>query len=141
MQINNQAEDSPVATAYFKVYEEYAKVLRAWLVAYGVGGPILFLTNDSIYTKISTSNISKLTIYAFFVGVALQIFIAILNKYMNWYLHYGENNQIIKSSISYKICYWVSDQVWIDILCDLGAIALFGYATLTIILEFTKGAI
>jgi hypothetical protein len=31
---------------YFEEYSEYAKTLRIWLVAYGVGAPVVILSNE-----------------------------------------------------------------------------------------------
>ena len=36
---------------HFENYAEYAKTLRSWLVAYGIGGPVLFLTNKDAPEK------------------------------------------------------------------------------------------
>ena len=33
---------------YFRAYEEYSKLIRTWLVAYGVGAPVLLFTNDRL---------------------------------------------------------------------------------------------
>lgn len=30
---------------HFNNYADYSRTLRAWLVAYGIGGPVLFVTN------------------------------------------------------------------------------------------------
>jgi len=40
---------------YFKAYEEYSKVLRTWFVAYGIGGPVLLLTNETLAKAIKAS--------------------------------------------------------------------------------------
>lgn len=36
------------AEHYFQAYAEYSKVLRTWLVAYGIGAPVLLLTNEPL---------------------------------------------------------------------------------------------
>jgi hypothetical protein len=43
------------AEGFYKVYEEHAKALRTWLVAYGVGGPVLFLTNPIAQERLAKS--------------------------------------------------------------------------------------
>jgi hypothetical protein len=40
---------------YFGAYEEYSKVVRTWLVAYGVGRPVLLFTNERISTAVANS--------------------------------------------------------------------------------------
>ena len=43
------------AAEYFKPYEEYSKVLRTWFVAFGIGAPVLLLTNERIAEAIKAS--------------------------------------------------------------------------------------
>lgn len=94
-------EDSPDATsqprhsehvAYFKVYEEYAKTLRTWLVAYGVGAPVLFVTNKDVADKLAASHAASAIAELFLSGVALQIFLAIVNKTVMWANYWSELN-------------------------------------------------
>ena len=51
---------------YYKVYEEYAKNLRTWFVAYGVGAPVLFVSNKDIAEKLASSHAAP-SIAAFFL--------------------------------------------------------------------------
>lgn len=44
--------DNQKKNDYFKVYQEYNLILRAWFVSFGVGAPVIFLVNDKLYTKI-----------------------------------------------------------------------------------------
>ena len=113
-------------TDYYKVYEEYAKNLRAWFIAYGVGGPVLFLTNNEVASKISQSSIKAYIIWLFFIGVGLQIWISVLNKYVSWiiYAHDDETKQPLEWANR------MSRRVWIDALVDVMTIVAFGAATL-----------
>ena len=36
----------------YKAYEEHAKTLRTWLVAYGIGAPVVFLTNEQLSKRL-----------------------------------------------------------------------------------------
>jgi hypothetical protein len=40
----SRLEEDAVGT--FQAYAEYNKTLRTWFVAFGIGGPALFLVND-----------------------------------------------------------------------------------------------
>jgi hypothetical protein len=51
--------DSETASNLFGDYDRYAKVLRAWFVAYGVGGPVLLLTNEAVRDKIADSRLVR----------------------------------------------------------------------------------
>ena len=73
---------------YFKVYEEHMKTVRAWFVAYGIGGPVLFITQKEFATILVGSGSAKLVAVLFLLGVFLQVFVAVLNKWVNWGLYY-----------------------------------------------------
>ena len=73
-----------LAAEFYKAYEEHSKVLRTWLVAYGVGAPVLFLTNDSLAAKLGASAESGEIGGLFLGGVAFQVFLAVLNKTVMW---------------------------------------------------------
>ena len=116
---------------YYKVYDEYAKNLRTWFVAYGVGGPVLFLTNESIANRIAEAPNRESIIWAFVVGVAAQILLSAVNKYVNWTI-YADSK-----SFWWKVACWISSRVWIDMIVDLGTIVAFGIATLQTLRIFT----
>lgn len=78
---------------YFGTYAEHTRVLRTWLVAYGVGGPVLILTNDKILLKVSGAPDASSIALLFGVGVAAQVLIAFINKVALWGVYYGEENE------------------------------------------------
>ncbi len=59
---------------FHKSYDDYARILRTWFVAYGVGGPVLLLTNDNVSEKLESSGRAPEILYSFLIGVALQVF-------------------------------------------------------------------
>lgn len=116
---------------FLSLYNEYAKILRTWLVAYGIGGPVLFFTNEKLSQKIGGSGQTKLIVYLFLIGVACQVLLAFLNKWVNWVIFaYSDSS---KTPWICNKCDWISEQFWIDILLDLGAIVLFAFATMEVI--------
>lgn len=117
---------SNVAAEYFKIYEEYSKVLRTWFVAYGIGAPALILTNQSISQAIKASGDSKCIASFFLAGVSLQIVITVVNKVANWGLYYGEIEEDFQKTRSYKIAARMAAQFWIDIVVDI--VSLFCFA-------------
>lgn len=42
-------------TGFYEAYAGFARNLRIWFVAYGIGGPVLFLTNSEVWQKVSES--------------------------------------------------------------------------------------
>ena len=55
-------------------------MLRLWLVAYGVGGPVLLLSSSEVTAKVVASGQAYLIVVPFLLGVPLQVVNAALNK-------------------------------------------------------------
>ena len=66
-------------------YVEYGKTLRAWFVAYGIGAPLLVLTQPSIKSAFLNSSLTWLICVLFLLGVVFQVWMALANKWSNWY--------------------------------------------------------
>jgi hypothetical protein len=115
---------------YYKSYAEFSKTLRTWFVAYGIGGPVVLLSNDAAWAALKKSSDISFIGLLFLLGGALQVVSALLNKHSMWYLYFGEFNADAKKSRSYKMSYWYSEQGWIDVVLDIITIILFGWATL-----------
>ena len=128
------------ATDYHSAYSEGAKMLRAWFIAYGVGGPVLFLTQEGISLKILESGRAAFVVYLFLAGVSFQVVIALINKWVNWFLYAYADPSEKKSWIQktfYEVADVISEQFWLDILADVGSILTFGWATLKVLLICT----
>jgi hypothetical protein len=120
--------DETTSAELFKVYEEYNKTVRTWLVAYGIGAPVLLLNSDTLRGLVKTSGNGRRIALCFLGGVALQIVIAILNKTVMWTLFYGHLNALT-DGFFHCVADWFSRQFWIDFIADIATCALFGYAT------------
>jgi len=110
-------------------YQEYSKTLRTWFVAYGVGAPVIFISNETITSKVLSNPNSKSLIAAFLIGVLIQVILTIINKNAMWGCYYGEENPEFQSTYRYKLADWFSSQYWIDIVFDLLSLALLSYAS------------
>lgn len=117
------------ADQYFNVYAELSKTLRTWLVAYGIGAPIVLLTNAGFSAVIRKAGDSKYIAGAFLVGVAAQVALAAINKVSMWALYYGETQPAYKMTRRFKFAHLVSETFAIDLLLDLGTIIGFAWAT------------
>ena len=115
----------------FASYGDYAKQLRAWLVTFGLGGPVLFFTKPELFEKLS-ANTRVAVVWAFLGGCGLQIFLAVLNKYINWvnynYCQKLLKNPAYKQSKFERATDWTSDQIWIDFVIEVLTIVAFVYA-------------
>jgi hypothetical protein len=116
--------------AFFKVYEEYSKTLRTWLVAFGVGGPVLFLTNQAIAAKLAGSGYSAWIAGLFLVGVALQVTLAMLNKHAMWACHIAASKPHDEHTRFEQWGEWISDQYWIDVIVDVLSLLVFSIAAI-----------
>jgi hypothetical protein len=114
---------------YLQAYSEYAKVLRTWFVAYGIGGPVLLFTNDALSRALKSSGKAKIVAVFFLAGVVLQVVLAAVNKVAMWALYYGEIQRTFKSRRRYKIGFWFSEAFWIHLSIDLVTMFLFALAT------------
>src|SRR5205809_8022604 len=90
-------------SGFYEAYAGFARTLRTWFVAYGIGGPVIFLTNDTAAKRFQVSGSSRAVAYSFFAGVALQILAALLYKTAMWYLYRGELEPGLRSARLYKI--------------------------------------
>ena len=155
---------SASSDGHYKVYEEHMKTLRAWFVAYGVGGPVLFITQQDFAATLVDSGLSQLIGVLFLVGVLLQALVALFNKWVNWGLYYFDEDDIeaaiatVDTSIDttdapidstdvstrpnglQRFCESYSSKVWIDIVADLATLALFSLATVIVLIEVSRGA-
>jgi len=113
-------------------YQEYNKALRTWFVAFGIGGPVLLLTRESMLSKLSSEMMLKPVAFLFIFGAAVQIFIAFINKIECWYCYYADVNQDYSKTKIGKFMLWLDNQFWIDILCDIMTIVSYLIAIILI---------
>lgn len=107
------------APAYFESYAEYNRILRSWFVAFGMGGLALFLVEEKLRDALRASGQTRAVVALFLTGVALQILVAGLNKYANWYCYAGEDDRAYQRTRSYHFWSTVARQFIVDVLVDL----------------------
>ena len=114
---------------HFQNYADYSRTLRAWLVAYGIGGPVLFVTNQTVATRVASSNHANLIISAFLLGVGLQILLALINKWGAWYMYRGAGDPEYQKSLPYRCWDTINSWSWFDFLIDVFSLLAFITAT------------
>lgn len=133
-------QDSSDYEGHFANYAEYSKTFRSWMVAYGVGGPVLLLLSKDAPTTVSGSPHIQLIVTLFVLGVALQILLSLINKWAAWQMYRGAyakfqhncgDQEYDQHDISktYVIWHWINKQSWIDFLFDMTALTSFSIAT------------
>ena len=123
------ASDDGGGNEHFTAYSSHSSTLRTWLVAYGVGGPVLILSQYKIWAILAKSGSLRLIAVLFLVGVTLQVLLAAVNKSVMWSCYYGEVVPKYKKTWRYRVAGWLSEQYLIDLSCDLASMAVFGLAT------------
>src|SRR3954468_21743579 len=71
-------------SGFHEAYGSFARALRLWFLAYGIGGPSVFLTNESAWRKVVASRQGGAVAYSFLAGVSLQIALALVYKSAMW---------------------------------------------------------
>lgn len=125
------------AKPYVEAYQRFATNLRAWLIAYGIGAPVLFASQDAFSSLLANTSAIAPVIYAFLAGMAVQVFAAFLYKATMWYIMWGALNEQFKLTRRYKLSNWVSEQLWLELLFDLASIGAFAWATTKILILYT----
>ncbi len=124
-------------SGFYEAYAGFARNLRIWFIAYGVGGPVVFLTNEAAGQALLASGPARRIAYTVLAGVGLQILLALLYKTAMWYLYLGELDDSRKSWMLYKVSEWLSDSYWIELVSDAATLVLFGWATLDVLHALT----
>jgi hypothetical protein len=118
-------KENHAASTYFESYAEYNRILRSWFVAFGAGGPALFLVEEKLRNALAASGETRRVVALFLCGVALQLLVAGLNKYANWYCYAGEDDADYQHSSAYRFWSGVVRQFLIDVVADLGTVVCF----------------
>lgn len=114
---------------HYTAYEEHARTLRTWLVAYGIGAPVLMLSQDQLWKQLAATNSLPCIAALFLFGVALQVTLAAANKSAMWACYYGAINEEFEKTRVYRFGKWVAGLYWIDLVCDLVSMLVFAVAT------------
>lgn len=133
-------DDTAQPDGHFANYADYSRTLRAWLVAYGIGGPVLFISNAALTKKVSESGFANGIVIAFLVGVALQVFLALVNKWSAWHMYAGAHDESFQTKLRYKFWEFINDQSWIDFWVDVMSMVAFVWATWRVLNVFLAPA-
>lgn len=113
----------------FDAYKEHSKSLRTWFVAYGIGGPIFFASQEQIASKLGAAPGKTIIIALFLAGLSVQILITMLNKWMNWSSYAMALNPPTKLTLQHRVVIWLANAFWLETLADLLSVASFVAAT------------
>jgi len=106
-------------------YNEYNRILRSWFVAFGVGGPAIILVNSEVRNQLVQQSEMHAVILLFLAGAGAQVFVAFLNKVVNWY-SIDDGDDEYRRTKRYRLSSAVVEWFWIDIVADLLTFFVFG---------------
>jgi hypothetical protein len=118
---------------FYESYAHFSRTLRAWLVAYGVGVPVLLVSQEFIARAIIRADTGGLITWLFLIGVAVQVLAALLYKYSMAYLYFAETDSIANDAWQVELSAWLSRAVWLEVLFDVASIVLFVYGTFMVV--------
>ena len=121
------------ADGHFANYDKYATTLRAWLVAYGIGGPVLFVSNDKLTPILRDSGQGWWIVGLFLLAVFVQVGGAAINKWAAHNMYLGEILPERKVSKGYMRWEAINKKAWIDGMADIVAIASLIGATALVV--------
>ncbi|HET7395563.1 MAG TPA: hypothetical protein VFK12_03925 [Gammaproteobacteria bacterium] len=120
-------------TGFFESYAHFSRTLRAWLVAYGVGVPVLLVSQEFIARAIIRAGTGGLITWLFLAGVAIQVLAALSYKYSMAYLYFAETDSLPDDAWQVGLSAWLSRAVWLEMLFDVVSIGLFVYGTFKVV--------
>ena len=104
---------------YFEQYWRYCAAVRNWLVAFGVGGCVLLISERSGIFKGISSEMRADVVRLFVAGVIAQLAPALINKWIHWYIYWGNADEKFRTSCLYRVSDRVSTWFFLDIVADL----------------------
>jgi len=129
-------QDDEDKAGHFQNYADYSRTLRTWLVAYGIGGPVLFVTNDKVADRIAKSGQSQDIVALFLFGVGLQVILSFVNKWAAWHLYRGAEDAEYQQTSQYKLWHAISKQSWLDLAIDFASLVVLGLASWRVLSVF-----
>lgn len=121
--------DAVQATEFFDVYKDHSNVLRTWLTAYGVGVPVLMLSQEKIWSKVVSAGLLEFVAALFLFGVVIQVILLSINKYVMWSCYYGTISKLYAQGRWYSLSASLSCRAWVDLVVDIISIVCFAIGT------------
>lgn len=120
-------------SGFYEPYIQYARTLRAWFVAYGIGVPVLLVSQEFIAKAIIKAGTGELITWLFLIGVAVQVLAAFLYKYAMSYLYFDEFGGELEGTRRLRCAIWLSNAIWLEMLFDVVSVVLFSWGTFLVV--------
>ena len=116
-------------TGFYEPYTHFSRTLRGWMVAYGIGVPVVLLSQDRLANVILSSGKGTTLTALFLGGVVLQVVAALAYKYSMAMLYANELDASRSKRWYTRLAEWLSDAFWLEFAIDALSIACFAWAT------------
>jgi hypothetical protein len=113
----------------FDVYELHSKSLRAWLIAYGVAGPIFIFNKPEVWESLAKAPAKNLILLTFVGSTLAQVIVVFANKWVMYFQYRGDEDPMFCETPCYKKAEKLSKQAWIDITADIFSIGALSIGT------------
>lgn len=112
----------------FEVYSEYNKILRSWLVGYGVGLPVFIV---SIQNSLAINKqYLECVLISLSIGMLSQVLSTLINKICNWLVYRSYSDRSFPEKCPYKQGIAISKMFWIDFVFDVTSIISYIIASI-----------
>ena len=120
-------EKSDINDSIFDQYVRHSDVLRNWYVAFGIGGLVLYLSNQSTFSNFPKDQLVLIAILLI-SGVIFQVILAFVNKVYNFLFYHksirSKTTATADEIKKNKILFFV-----VDFPLDVLTIGAFAWAT------------
>ena len=122
-------QDSTSHDDYFEPYAYFARTVRLWFVAYGIGVPAATISNEWLLEKLQGSGCLPSVFWCFFSGVAVQVLMAMIWRTSMWYQYIAADASEVSRTRMYRASKWLSERYVFEMIPDVVTITLFAIAT------------
>lgn len=129
--------DANKTRALEEAYRQHSNNFRTWLIAFVIGVLAFLSTSDKAWEAFFAAPNARCIAYLLLLGAALQIGLALIDKYASWFCLYAENKGDTKTLKVMAGKWWLEND-WPSILIDLATVGAFAYAACSLLDIFIK---
>jgi hypothetical protein len=116
-------------SGFYEPYSHFSRTLKAWLVAYGIGAPVLLASQEHLSKLVIDSGCGVVISALFLLGVASQIAASLVYKYSMGIIYFSELDSEIKDTRIFKIADRVSESFGLELAFDLLTVICYAVGT------------
>ena len=130
--------DANKTRALEEAYRQHSNNFRTWLIAFGIGVPAFLSTSDKAWAAFLAAPNARCIAYLLLLGAALQIGLALIDKYAGWFCLCAEIGRSGSDTLKARAGKWWLENDWPSILIDLATVGAFAYAACSLLDIFIK---